>query len=731
MRKSTSTEPPSNIVTSWGNGTTTSAPGQAHKAVPFQPRRVPKRPVPKNEKPTGPTTCPVIKKRRVVAAATARGVFEHRQRSSTSKSARRSSPGVRKSIRLRNKHTVSKTPDVISHTVSISNAAQQKSSEQYELQRIETLLKEVAEQRRKNEASYKAALAGYACGLIMEGGSVDEYTWDALSQIYNDNRPKAPMVEQGESTSSESTSTEPPSNIVTSWGNGTTTAAPGQARKAVPFQPRRVPKRPVPKNEKPTGPTTCPVIKKRVVAAATARGVFEHHRRSSTSKSARRSSPGVRKSIRLRNKHTVSKTPDVISHTASTSNAAQQKSSEQYELQRIETLLKEVAEQRRKNEASYKAALAGCQPPKQVMSTTIPKEFNFHSDNRLKNHTDRSSAEDSSYKEINFTSQLRKHPASPGPKGTTIPKPFNLSRGKQKLEETGIYVAMPQQIEQFQKRTPTRYHLRSRQCQERGPSPVKPDKPKITHPKTQQLMTLHRPTVEKPPAPIKALAVPHFQPFLPKPLVKSQVEMCPFSFEERDRERRAKKEKTLEELRHEKVPRFKAQPLPDFHEVHLPEKKVFKPTKPVPFRLMLDERAAAKGERMLKEELKCQAEAACFKARPNTIVHKEPFVPKKENRSILERRAKERLEFEREMWEKEALKAHMEKERAREEEEQEKEEITRLRHEQVHNAQPIRRYKPVEVKKSEMSLTVPHSPNFQIVSACKMHYVNLTVHSSF
>lgn len=36
---STSTEPPSNIVTSWGNGRTTAAPGQAHKAVPAQPRR--------------------------------------------------------------------------------------------------------------------------------------------------------------------------------------------------------------------------------------------------------------------------------------------------------------------------------------------------------------------------------------------------------------------------------------------------------------------------------------------------------------------------------------------------------------------------------------------------------------------------------------------------------------------------------------------------------------------
>uniref|UniRef100_A0A671MY93 TPX2 microtubule nucleation factor n=1 Tax=Sinocyclocheilus anshuiensis TaxID=1608454 RepID=A0A671MY93_9TELE len=492
-----------------------------------------------------------------------------------------------------------------------------------------------------------------------------------------------------------------------------------------------------------------------------------------------------------------------------------QKSTEQQELERIEALQKEVAEQRRKNEASYRAALAGSQLPKRhVLSTTIPKEFNFRSDSRLKNHTDGGSAVDNSYREVDFTSQLRKHPSSPlkAPKGTTIPKPFNLSRGKRKLDEAGAYMPMAQQIEQFQKRTPIRYHLRSRQSQERGPSPVKAEKPKITHPKTPQLLTRqrHRPTMvkstaeieaeetekiqqfkfkalelnrkilegalvlkkpaskevtkpegfqleiekrlqerqaskkpeeeedhtfhprplptrileevvgvpekkvlnptvpespafalknrvrmerkkeeEKPPAPIKAHAVPHFLPFQPKLPVKSQVEMCPFSFEERERERRVMKEKKLEEMRNEEVPKFKAQPLPDFHE--------------------------------MKEELKRQAEAACFKAQPNNVSHKEPFVPKKENRSILvpeafqlatERRAKERMEFEKELSEKVALKAHMEEEWAREQEEQEKEGIARLRQEQVRKAQPIRRYKPVELKKSEVSLTVPQSPNF-------------------
>lgn len=52
-------------------------------------------------------------------------------------------------------------------------------------------------------------------------------------------------------------------------------------------------------------------------------------------------------------------------------------------------------------------------PKKQVLSTTIPKEFNFRSDSRIKSHMDVDCADDHSYKEINFTSQLRKHPSSP------------------------------------------------------------------------------------------------------------------------------------------------------------------------------------------------------------------------------------------------------------------------------------------------------------------------------
>ena len=37
----------------------------------------------------------------------------------------------------------------------------------------------------------------------------------------------------------------------------------------------------------------------------------------------------------------------------------------------------------------------------------------------------------------------------------------------------------------------------------------------------------------------------------------------------------------------------------------------------------------------LDEELKQQKEAACFKARPNTVVSQEPFVPKREKKSVI------------------------------------------------------------------------------------------------
>ncbi|XP_068589847.1 targeting protein for Xklp2 [Cebidichthys violaceus] len=632
----------------------------------------------------------------------------------------------------------------------------------------------------------------------------------------------APQV-KAEEDSGPSVSTSPPPNMVTSWGDGSPARTGARPKRSAAHQPPAQPRR---------------VSKRKVLTSGPA---------SPPSKKHKKTPPLARRSTRVlcskvpQNTRTAPKTRAASSSTANT----EPNSSEEQELERIRNLQKEVALHRRQNEASYKAALAGNPPPKKmVLMATVPKEFHFNTNTRVKATTSSNAA----HKEVDFINQLRKA-SSPtkAMRGATVPKPFNLSTSnKREVEASAAYVPMAQQIEQFQKRTPDRYHLRSRRSQERGPA-AKSDKLKLTQPHTPHLMTrqrsrptnvkssadleaeevdrlqkfkfnalalnrkilesaehLKRPAVKEPtvpegfelqiekrlherqatkkpqegeekahafkaqrvpknilegvvglpekkmmhptvpespafalkkrvrmekveevkqPSPIKAPAVPHFGlPFQPQLQENHHVEVCPFSFEERDRERRVLKEKKLQEMRNGEVPQFKAQPLPDFDAVLLPEKKKLEPTKPEPFRLLLDERGAVRGprwEQMVKEEHK--REEVVFKARPNTVTHKEPFQPKKEARASVvveafelstERRAVERQEYERQASEKEALRRLMEEGQRQEQEQKEKEDIARLRQEQVHSAQPVRHYKPVAVKKSELPLTVPHSPNF-------------------
>lgn len=56
------------------------------------------------------------------------------------------------------------------------------------------------------------------------------------------------------------------------------------------------------------------------------------------------------------------------------------------------------------------------------------------------------------------------------------------------------------------------------------------------------------------PSPIKAPPVPHFGlPFQPKLPENHHVEVCPFSFDKREQEKRVLKEKKLEQIRNEEV----------------------------------------------------------------------------------------------------------------------------------------------------------------------------------
>ncbi|XP_069581306.1 targeting protein for Xklp2 isoform X1 [Brachyistius frenatus] len=672
---------------------------------------------------------------------------------------------------------------------------------------------------------------------LLDAGSDDQwFAQQADSHLITPLRPDQPLgrsEEPGAAAEPEvrtdvdsgpDTSSSPPSNIVTSWGAEPGARPDGRRRtgtaRAAAAQPRRVSKR-----KTTGGPSAPPPPKKQ-----------------------RESPVGQKSRSGPMSSRSAAKGP------AAASTSRRPSSSEEQELEHIRKLQQEVSLHRKKNEASYKAALAGNPPPKKMLlSNTVPKDFNFSTNSRAK----ASASSDTSHKDVDFVHQLRR-PSSPAKarRGATVPKPFNLSTGtKRKGEEPAAYVPMAQQIEQFQRRTPTRYHLRSRSSQVRGPSPVKGDHLKLTQPHSPHLMTRQRsrpiaaksssqleaeeaeqfhkfkikalelnkkilesaeelkkpavkeptvpqhfeleierrlqerqsrkpedgeekppafrakplpkkvlegvqglpekkvpfPTVPespafalkkrvrverqveevKPPSPIKVPPVPHFGlPFQPRLPEKHQVEVCPFSFEQRERERRALREKKMEEQQSLEVPQFKAQLLPHFHTVVLPEKKKLEPTKPEPFRLLLDERGAVKSsrwEQMVKEEQKHQEEAAAFKARPNTVTHKEPFRPRRENRAApappcsaaveafelaTERRAREWQDYERLAGEKEALRAQMEAGQRREEEQREKEEVARLRQEQVHKARPVRNYKPVAVKKSEVPLTVPESPNF-------------------
>ncbi|TKS77015.1 Targeting protein for [Collichthys lucidus] len=665
--------------------------------------------------------------------------------------------------------------------------------------------------------------------------------------------PKAIVIPQVKTDvdSAPSTSAAPPPNLVTSWGPAA--PPPNLVTSWGPAAPAQNGARPKRRSAAQPPAQPCRVSKRKGLTSGPAAPPSKKHKKSPVGRPAPKRSSVIRRNA-PQNSRAEPRTRASAAAAASATAHTEPSTSEEQELERIRNLQKEVALHRKKNEASYKAALAGNVPPKKmVLSATVPKEFHFNTNTRVKATASSSTA----HKEVDFITQLRK-PSSPAKalKGATVPKPFNLSTSnKRKTEEPAAYVPMAQQIEQFEKRTPDRYHLRSRRSQERGPSPVKGDRLKLTQAHTPHLMTnqrsrppavkshaeleaeevdrLHKfkfkaqelnrkilesveglkkpavkgptvpegfelqiekrlqgrqatkpqeaeekhafkshplpkkilegvvglpekkvlpPTVPespafilkkrvhvehkvvevKPPSPIKAPPVPHFGlPFQPRLAENHHVEVCPFSFEERERERRALKEKRLEEMRNEEVPQFKAQPLPDFDSVVLPEKKKLGPTKPEPFRLLLDERGAAKNarwEHTVKEEQKQQEEAAKFKARPNTVTHKEPFQPKKESRSAAEgihsstvveafelsteRRARERQEYERLASEKEALRSMMEEEQRREEEQRAKEEIARLRQEQVHKAQPIRHYKPVALKKSEVPLTIPHSPNF-------------------
>lgn len=209
-------------------------------------------------------------------------------------------------------------------------------------------------------------------------------------------------------------------------------------------------------------------------------------------------------------------------------------------------------------------------------------------------------------------------------------------------------------------------------------------------------------------APLKVSFVPHTHRI---------TEVQPFSFDKVDKERFSQKEKKIqEEIEKESKPFvFRAQMMPLPEPSTLPAVPKKPATQPEPFNFLLDSRSSRHNSFSMEESIS-------FKAQPATVLKKEPFVPEKPPKQSIEieefhlftdKRASERLRL------KEIKDAEeREKEKALQiqkalEEERERVELKKLRSEIVHKANPIKHFKPVEIKPSSMPLTQPVSPEFE------------------
>eukprot|EP00090_Calanus_glacialis_P044282 TRINITY_DN7885_c0_g1_i1.p1 TRINITY_DN7885_c0_g1~~TRINITY_DN7885_c0_g1_i1.p1 ORF type:complete len:750 (-),score=309.01 TRINITY_DN7885_c0_g1_i1:165-2360(-) len=244
-------------------------------------------------------------------------------------------------------------------------------------------------------------------------------------------------------------------------------------------------------------------------------------------------------------------------------------------------------------------------------------------------------------------------------------------------------------------------------------------------------MADRKPRFEPEPAPepvVKARPAPHrgVPVALPPPCKKSTVAE-PFSFERRDQITMEKKEEKIKQIYEEekKAREFHAKPIMKEDAVKVPAMQRVAPTKPEPFKLQIEERVEArlsKWQDDVEKELEEQKKAAQFKATDSKVLDKAPFMPKPSDKPLSEisnfvlhsdRRAEEREAFDLKVKQKEVDMEGAKREQDVRRKREDDEEVARLRKAAVHKAQPIRNYKPIEVKPSDKPLTFPSSPNFQ------------------
>jgi len=313
-------------------------------------------------------------------------------------------------------------------------------------------------------------------------------------------------------------------------------------------------------------------------------------------------------------------------------------------------------------------------------------------------------------------------------KACTIPQPFHLTNQGQ----PGALVHPPpaEPAQAFHARPVPKGIMAAPQgVPERKVQPViEPQSPAFA---LKGRMADRKPKVEVEPAPepvIRSRPAPHrgVPVALPPPCKKSTIAE-PFSFEQRDKMTMEKKEEKIKQIHEDekKAREFHAKPIMKEDAVKVPAIQRVAPTKPEPFKLCIEERVESRltqWQKNVEKELEEQKKAAQFKASEPKVLEKTPFVPRPSDKPLSEianivlhsdRRAEERVAFDLKLKQREVdlegAKREQEERRKREEEE----DVARLRKAAVHKAQPIRNYKPVEVKPSEKPLTLPSSPKFQ------------------
>ncbi|KAJ3092019.1 Protein tpx2 [Quaeritorhiza haematococci] len=187
--------------------------------------------------------------------------------------------------------------------------------------------------------------------------------------------------------------------------------------------------------------------------------------------------------------------------------------------------------------------------------------------------------------------------------------------------------------------------------------------------------------------------------------------------ERKKRQFEQKLEKEKAEL--EKARRFVAKPAV-IKPPSLPAPAPITVTEPEPFELMTEVRGVHHKltmEEKLMEEERLKKESANFKARP--LQNPVPFVPKKSSKQLTvseevflhtDVRAEERKAFDEEIECRQKLLDELSQRIKQQEEEKEKEEVQALRQQMVPHAQPIRQYRPVQIRPSMQPLTEPRSP---------------------